>query len=62
MTETRMTEDEHRERHNLLFTYLDELVANYTLTTGNLPSDTTVLDLMIWSFKETIQPTNPGGS
>ena len=47
----------HILRHKELHKYLDELVANFLLVTNNLPSSTTVMDLMKWSYSQTISPT-----
>jgi len=52
-----MTRDEHIERHILLHRCLDELLADYLLQTDQLASDVTVMDLMQWSYQQTIDPT-----
>lgn len=55
--EDRMDENEHRERHKMLHHALDELVADYISQTTGLPSQTTVMQLIEWSFEQTMQPT-----
>lgn len=52
----KMTHDEHRERHVLLHKHLDELVADYIGHTGQLPSKSTIMDLIVWSSGQTINP------
>jgi len=49
--------DEHRQRHEILHKELDELVADFISQTKALPSNTTVMQLMKWSFEQTINPT-----
>ena len=51
-------EREHRERHIGLNKMLDELVADYITHTENLPSQTTLMEFMQWSFEQTKEPTN----
>lgn len=51
-----MDENEHRQRHRELHNSLDELVADFIIGTGKLPSETTVMELMQWSHKQTIDP------
>ncbi len=43
-------------RHVLLHGYLDELVADMIRSTYMLPSKTTVLELMEWSYRQTADP------
>jgi hypothetical protein len=50
-------ESNHRARHVALHRSLDELVADFIGHTGALPSKTSVLDLMQWSFEQTLNPT-----
>jgi hypothetical protein len=45
--------DEHRKRHQQLHKALDELVADYIGETEALPSKTTILELINWSYKQT---------
>ena len=47
-----MTEQEHRECHAKLHKSLDELVAEFIASTGNMPSSTTVTELMEWSYQQ----------
>lgn len=52
----KMTPGEHQIRHTILHRNLDELVADFINITGRLPSQTTVMELMEWSHKQTIHP------
>jgi hypothetical protein len=55
-----VTKDEHRERHLLLHAALDELMADFlTQNRPKLPSNTTVMELMVWSHAQTIEPVEP---
>ncbi len=54
-----MTPEEHRQRHVLLHSYLDELVADMIKHTFALPSKTTVTELIEWSHSQTIKPKEP---
>lgn len=56
MNETIMTEAFHRERHRQLHRALDELIADFIDKTGKMPSDTTVMELMEWSHRQTLKP------
>jgi hypothetical protein len=46
----------HRGRHQLLHSHLDELVADWITHTKKLPSKSTVLELMEWSSKQAKRP------
>ena len=48
---------EHKKRHEELHKNLDELVADFINHTKKLPSKSTVMELMEWSFKQTVKPT-----
>jgi len=48
---------EHKARHKELHNYFDELVADFITETGKLPSKATILELMEWSYSQTINPT-----
>ena len=52
-----MTEEEHKERHKDLHKYLDELLADWIFHTEGLPSKASILDLVNWSYQQTIDPT-----
>jgi len=58
-----MTDEEHRERHIALHRALDELAADWMAQQplGRLFSNTTIMELMQWSFQQTLQPTQPTG-
>ena len=53
-----MTLQEHIEAHKALHKSLDILVADFIQCTNNMPSTSTVLELLEWSHKQTIHPTN----
>lgn len=56
-----MTTEEHRQRHAELHRALDELIADYLqyegIPNGKLISTSTVEDLMKWSHRQTLEPT-----
>lgn len=52
-----MTKEEHIARHIDLHRKLDELIADWIGHTQNLPSKSTVMELMAWSHSQTIDPT-----
>jgi len=45
--------EEHKERHKTLHKCFDELIADFISETGRMPSETTVMDLIEWSYKQT---------
>ena len=47
---------EHQARHVFLHQYLNELVADFILHTGKLPSRSSVLELMQWSAQQRVSP------
>lgn len=49
--------DRHQQRHILLHRYLDELIADYIHTTGNLPFKISLMELMEWSAQQIISLT-----
>ncbi len=61
LTATKMTKAEHIERHKELHRSLDELAAdwldNQPLESRKLFSNTTIMELMTWSYEQTIKPT-----
>jgi hypothetical protein len=54
-----VTTEEHRQRHIELHKMLDELIADF-IAHGeigtHLPSKTSVMELMMWSHQQTINP------
>ena len=54
---TKINRKVHRMYHVELHKCLDELMADFIDHTGKLPSRTTVAELMEWSYKETLNPT-----
>jgi len=53
-----MTKQEHIKQHKRLHRALDELVADMIINTTMLPSTTSVMELMKWTFEQTKNPTN----
>jgi len=64
-----MTTKEHRKRHKELHHALDELIADWAAHQrfpgpGEEPkvySNTTIAELMEWSYQQTVKPTPPWG-
>ena len=52
-----MTPEEHRKMHVELHKAFDELLADWITHTKCFPSQNTVLDLMNWSYEQTINPS-----
>ena len=52
-----MNLEEHKKRHEELHRSLDELVADMISETPMLPSETTVMELIRWSYQQTVCPT-----
>lgn len=53
-----MDDEEHRRRHLELHKSFDELMADFLAQhPGSMPSNTTLTELMAWSYEQTIQPT-----
>lgn len=48
---------EHKARHQLLHKELDELVADFITHTNSRPSKATVMELIEWSYTQTLNPT-----
>lgn len=55
-----MTPEDHKEIHRHLHEALDQLVADYITHNEKTPSNTTVMELMAWSFDQTLNPTVKG--
>lgn len=51
-----MTKEEHIKRHQELHKSLDELVADMIENTAKMLNETTVMELMTWSYQQTINP------
>jgi len=51
-----MTRRRHIKHHIKLHLMLDELISDFIRHTGNLPSKSTVFDLLEWSYKQTVNP------
>lgn len=57
-----LTRARHIARHKELHLALDELVADFLeMNDAALPSNTTVMDLMRWSHRQTVNPTEKRG-
>jgi len=56
-----MTKEEHRKRHVQLHEALDELIGDWLrydgLPSGRLLSDASIMDLVEWSYQQTLDPT-----
>ena len=52
-----MTTNEHIKKHKELHRALDELIADYILTTKKGLQNTNLLQLIEWSHEQTIKPT-----
>lgn len=53
-----LTPEEHRQRHCDLHKALDEIAADFIAQhRGKRPGNTTLLELMDWSYKQTAKPT-----
>lgn len=52
----KMTSEQHKERHIKLHQMLDELAADFIQHTGQLPSQTSILELMEWSHRQALEP------
>lgn len=57
MPNDELTTEQHRARHVALHQALDELLADFIVHTRQMPSVTTLKDLMEWSHQQTIDPT-----
>lgn len=55
-----MTPKEHKQRHIKLHRALDELIVDFINHPQNLPSKTTVIELLRWSHQQTIRPVEEG--
>jgi len=53
----KLSKEEHIEVHKELHKNLDNLIADFILTTDKLPSKTSLIDFMKWSHGQTINPT-----
>jgi hypothetical protein len=59
MSEEKMTTEQHRERHKMLHEHFDELLADFLFHNRDklkLPSNTSVMELVEWSHRQTIEP------
>ena len=54
-----MNIEDHITRHEELHRHLDELAADYLEATGRRLGDTTVLELIQWSHRQTLAPSTP---
>lgn len=55
--ESNMTPEQHKQRHIELHKAFDELLADWIRHTEKMPGTSTVMELMQWSYTQTIQPT-----
>jgi hypothetical protein len=53
-----MNYEEHKNRHEVLFNHLDELVADYLLDNNQVRiGEKTIFDLMIWAKEQSKNPS-----
>lgn len=52
-----MNQKEHKQRHVQLHKKFDELLADFIGHTGRLPSQTSLIDFLNWSYQQTISPS-----
>jgi hypothetical protein len=52
-----ITVEQHMKRHKELHLAFDELAADYVVHTGRLLSKSSLMDLIEWSYKQTVNPT-----
>jgi hypothetical protein len=50
-------DENHLKRHLLLHRFLLEVVSDYSIQSDKRIRDTTVLDLLTWSYQQTKEPT-----
>jgi len=55
-----MTQEQHRKHHDLLHKHLDELAADFIQHTEKTLHDTSVEELLKWSYDQTMTPTEIG--
>ena len=53
-----MTHQEHIERHKELHKKIDELVADYISNQEKGLEETSVMELIEWSYQQTLNPTS----
>ena len=57
-----MTKEEHKERHQKLHRSLDELIADWLdhqlLSSNKRFSNTTIMELIEWSYQQTLNPSD----
>lgn len=51
-----MTDKKHQLRHQELHKAFDELLADFIGNTKRLPSKTTIMEFMEWSYQQTVNP------
>ena len=52
-----MKEFDHKKHHKKLHKNLDELIADFIKHSSKLPSEATIMELLEWSYEQTINPT-----
>jgi hypothetical protein len=52
----KMTKKEHIKRHQELHSSVDELLADFITHTHQLPSKTSIFELLVWSHRQTTEP------
>lgn len=51
-----MDEKKHRQLHVKMHKTLDAVIADFMKHTDRLPSKTPIIELLEWSYQQTIQP------
>lgn len=52
-----MKKSDHIERHKVLHSCFDELLGDFISHTSKMPSKTTVMELLKWSYSQSENPT-----
>lgn len=52
------TKEQHKQKHIELHKCLDELVADFIVHKNLIPSSTSIMELIGWSYEQTKNPTD----
>lgn len=52
-----LSKKEHEKRHKKLHRQIDDIAASFTMHTGRLLSEASIMDLMKWAYSETVKQT-----
>jgi len=56
MKHNRISKEQHKKRHVMLHKHMDELLGDYIHHTGKWISNSTIWNVIDWSFKQTATP------